>query len=109
MGDVAVVLLARRQGEVAVGVELEMRGKHDRARPTCVPAVTAALQWQQRLYTSHHMRSCFCLVIHLIFASGSNRHVEYLSYLTTKKKKRKENTADLEQVAFESPLRNCYH
>ena len=55
MGDVAVVLLARRQGEVAVGVELEMRGKHDRARPACVLTVAAALQWQQRLYTSHHI------------------------------------------------------
>ena len=51
MGDVAVVLLARRQGEVVVG-ELEME-MAESARSACVLA--AALQWQQRLYTSHHM------------------------------------------------------
>ena len=79
MGVVAVVLLARRQGEVAVGVELERRGKHDRARPACVLAAAAALQWQQRLYTSYNMRSIFLVfIILLISVSDSSRNAEYL-------------------------------
>ena len=76
MGDVAVVLLARRQGEVVVGVELESAESTTAHGPS---VFLAALQWQQRLYTSYNMRSIFLVfIILLISVSNSSRNADYL-------------------------------
>jgi hypothetical protein len=58
VGDVAVVLLARRQGEVVVGVELEMDGgKHGR-----VPLVFLLLRSNGSDDFTHHITwQFFCL------------------------------------------------